>query len=1833
MIKNVFLLLITSLIACNTEFEKKKSTESDLSTPFMDLNKTVVSHPPKIISITAPVELAFNTEVIPPHQSGTVLDKSPFTFEPPVNGEARWLSQTLIRFTPSENLKPGITYKGLFKGKVALGDQRNVNDYEFTFKTAEQEVIYFNADFLPDSGVNMVRLVANLTFAQPFDLSRLKKDIVCKGEKKRLNVTVSQRADDPRKADLSVEPVMRGEKPVRFTFTLPGTYRAENREWQQEIILPEALSFRVMAHSDLGEVQGNKSVYGFRFSDPVKKGMDLSGYVSIDPPIDYSVSTDGKYLKVQAEFIYGNQYRIRLSKGLPSAFGTVLKEDYDASFSFRNLKPEVKWISKGIYLPSDNQFRLQLKSVNVKEINVSVTEIYSNNLGFFLQNNILHDNKNVSENEYYYYSPYSFGDLERVGKEIYNRQLKITDIKNKWINTEFDLTEVFSGRKNSAFVVTCRYNESNLCGKCINDRNDFTGDELFYNDDNYYSNPCQEGYYYRHGTVSKLLIASDIALTLKTAKDGIHVYAVNALKAQGVSGLLLALYSYQNQILERVKTDDNGHALLKSKDGYYIRGEDKGSMAVIRLDHPSWELSSYDIDGINEEKSGLDAFMYTDRGVHRPGDTIFLSAIIRSDRKIPPEDQMVDLKVKNPLDQVAFEERKRCGKNGHLLFTIPTDIQAPTGNYIAELKTGDVNFTKVLKVETVKPNRLKVNIGIDDTIRNPKAAVSAEIESRYLFGTPAAGLRAVVKAAYSSQTFTIPAFNEYTFGNPLRSFTERMQEIDDRKLNDEGKLQISHYIENINSVPELLNARYQVTVYEKGGGFTAQSKNVIVVPYSAFVGIKNVFRYGSAATGQAYELPIILVSDKGQNISGRKLKVRWYVNKRYWWYDYDNRDRKDFRTAENTYKIDEFELITNEKPILQKFEVEDVGQHFIEVIDEKSGHSAGLFFWASSWGEEASPEKAPQVLLSITSDKNKYYTGDKAQFSCETPDDGLAIFTVEQGSRILHQEVKKVKRGRTSFTVDITGEYVPNCYATVSLIQPVNRKTNDLPLRIYGVKPFSIEDERTRLKISLEAPEEIKANQKFEIKVNSTDQRDGTFTVAVVDEGLLDLTGFQTPDVWNHFFHKKRLGVLSRDNFEEILSSLVPNIDNKFSIGGDLGIERSRRAGESRVQRFKPVVLFSGPVSIGPGSSTKLTFNMPNYAGSVRIMLVGCAQNSYVSMEKTVPVRQELMILTTVPRVVRPGDLFSVPVSVFATSKNVTDVKIGIRVSGNLSIHGAPDTGITFNNPGEKDVRFLVNAGKSIGEATLIVNAVAGQYRTSDTTTLPLTAPNPYYIKVTDTLVSSEKDLSIVPRQIGIEGTNRARIAISRFPDIQIDKRLKDLILYPYGCIEQTVSGAFPQLYIDKLVDLKSYQNLSITDNVNAAINRLQSFIIDEGFSYWPTSQNFRNEVSEWGSVYAGHFLIEARKAGYHVPDNLFNHWLNYAKSRAKKVNRNNFRYQTYTLFLLSLAGKPHIGAMNLVMENHLNDLDPLSRKLLAGAYFLAGQKDAAEKADKHMTTEITTYRETGETYGSTLRDQCLIAYVSQIMGDKKTAMMLMRSIANQFSPMGWYSTQETAFALIAVCEIYGGQNLLGSTRNFTMEFQGGKRRNYELKGYQISLDISNEFNKVIKVKTDKPDPLYVNLFEEGIPLEDMVKTEQSGLELSRNFYDENGNPISMESISQGDQFWVRYRIRSTVSQRLKELALSSVFPSGWEIINPRMEEGNIAPWASNISISNGKYMDIRDDRVNWFFDLNHNAEANFFIKCNATFAGTFRLPPVTVEPMYSPDYYARIESGTVAVK
>ena len=1830
-----YMLVFVLVLFVSTCQKQQKTEESSpgvtVSQEKIDLEKALVSSPASLLSARDELRFQFKEPLVPGHFVGHVLDKNPFSFEPGVKGDAIWRSASVLVFKPVGNLPAGKTVKGVLNGKIALGEQKNVNDLDFSFKVAEQEVISFTGDFNPVSGKrNVARFSGQIEFSQPVNIEKLRRDLVLKGPEGKLDLTTSP---NTLGTVINIESgeVNREGKGKSYRLTLPKSYTADNQNWETHIPLPGINEFKVIAHMDMTETNADGYTYGFRFNEPVKSGMDISGFVSISPDINFTLKTEGRYLMVTGPFMPGKQYHMHITKGFPSEYENQLQGDYDQVFSLDNIKPEVQWLSEGVYLPTSNEYKLQFKSVNVAKVKLHVFEIFPQNIGFFVQENMLRETGNDNNN--YYYGD-TFRDLDRVAKEIYNKELDLTTEKNKWINTELDLSPTFKGKKNSVFVVSVRFDQDDLTGKPVSSRDNLSEGDLYFANDDYYNHPARPGYYYSHGNTSKLLISSDIGLTVKKAGDGLHVFALNVVTARPAAGLDLKLFGYQNQVLESGRTDGDGYLHFNSRESRgYIYGKDESGMALVRINHPAWEMNSFDVGGQEGARNGVDAFIYTERGVHRPGDTVHLAAIIRFDRGIPPKDQPVILTVNDPRGNKVLEKKESCGSNGHVYFQIPTNPEDPTGNWTAALEIAKQKFVQVLKIEAVKPNRLKIYADIPAILQHPGDVLTGNITSTYLFGAPAAGLKVAVDAILMHKDIDSEKYSDYTFTTPLVRFDEQYRDVFKGSLDENGVCNLNFTFDDLHNANGLVRVALHTRVYEKGGSFTENYKNTVLDPFGAYAGIKDIFNWNSVRFGESVEIPIIDVDAKGNPLSGRKLRVECFVNQKYWWWHYDEYDRQSYMNSKNTFRISSNDYVSGAEPVKHAMTFEDYGSHYIQVTDLESGHRAGYFVYCSRWGGRADVAEADERnVLQIRSDKNVYNVGDRAKLSFETPNQGTAVLTLEQGDNILHREWKNVTGTTTTFDVNLDPQMVPNVYAVIYVVQPRNDRNNDLPTRLYGVKTLNVEDQDTRLPLSMIVPDKLEPKQDFTVKVRSQASKPSTFTLAVVDEGLLDLTGFETPSPWDYFFQKIRLAVQTLDNFDDIIGMLFPDMDKYFTIGGGMMEEgRLKRLDRSQVQRFVPVVLYQEPMTINPGKEVDVKFTMPNYVGSVRIMLVAASGNSYVSKEETVPVKQPLMVLPDIPRVARPGDVFDLPVTVFAMEEAVKDVSVELQLSSNLHADTSRAS-LKFSKIGDQNITFKVKVGNRIGGDTLTVLANSGSYHADYTVNLPISSANPFYTEVKDTVIVDGESVTFVPEAFGLTGTNAARLVFSRLPNIDFDERLRYLIRYPYGCLEQTTSSVFPQLFLNELIETKDYQKQVITENINAAIKKYASFQLRDGFSYWPNSSFYRYEYNDWCTSYVGHFLTLAKSKGYYVPDDLYNHWLSFSRRYAKQINVKNHRYQAYRLFTLALAGAPEMGAMNLVRENYLDKLDPLSRKLLAASYYLAGQKDAALQVDQ-TNIKVESYRELSGTYGSGLRDRAMIAYLCLLMDDIKDATLIMTNIAREFNSSSWYSTQETAMVMLAASTLYAKVPGTGDSPQFRVEIPGQKDQKIELDRTQQVLELEGAWGKPVKISSGNHDPLYVALQVEGVPIEDRVQTVDHGISMSRSFFNDEGYPMGVNQVKQGESFWVQYTITNDFELHLEELALTSIFPAGWEILNQRLTGEDLPAWVRKANPSSGEYMDIRDDRVNWFFDLPSRRKITFMAHINPTFKGEYKLPPVSVEAMYSPEYYARLAGFTTVIK
>jgi hypothetical protein len=904
------------------------------------------------------------------------------------------------------------------------------------------------------------------------------------------------------------------------------------------------------------------------------------------------------------------------------------------------------------------------------------------------------------------------------------------------------------------------------------------------------------------------------------------------------------------------------------------------------------------------------------------------------------------------------------------------------------------------------------------------------------------------------------------------------------------------------------------------------------------------------------------------------------------------------------------------------------GRYLVYVRDPESGHATAQVVYIDwpYWARANRKDNENATMLSFSTDKETYAVGETVKVSFPSSGKGRALISIESGIRLIDHFWVETQAGETKFEFKTTSAMTPNCFVNISLLQPHSATANDLPIRLYGVIPINVENPDSHLKPVLAMPEVLKPESKTTITVREENGKPMTYTLAIVDEGLLDLTSFKTPDPWKHFNAREALGVKTWDLYDQVMGSFTGKIDKLLAIGGDGEGEGKKGA---KANRFKPMVYFAGPFELKPFGMGIHHVEIPNYVGSVRVMVVAGQDERYGNAEKTVPVRNPLMVLGTLPRVLGPGESVALPVNVFAMEKHVKDVSIEITTNEFLKPKDGTKKTVKFNKIGDEVVNFDLQVAEKLGVGKVNIVARSGKEVARYEIEIDVRTPNPKETDVVETVVEPGKEWNPKYALRGMEGTNKITVEVSSFPMVDFGNRLKYLISYPHGCIEQTTSAAFPQLFLSNVMDLDNNFRREITNNVNSAIQRIQLFQNSEGgFSYWPGG----NESSEWGTTYAGHFLLEAEAKGYRVPSGLKSNWIRYQKKMASnwRLQASNTDYgvrqyddltQAYRLYTLALAKSPDLGAMNRLRESA--NLSVAAKWRLAAAYQLSGQSDIARKLVNNATTTIPKYRELSFTFGSDLRDKAMILEVLTLMGDKGRGASLMKEISKELNSNQWMSTQTTAYGLIAISKFIGASPV-DKTMKFTYALNG---QNAQSKSTQIAIfkqDFSGKAlqkNGTLKFKNTGAGILYAKLSIEGVPVSGNETAASSNVSIGVNYYSMSGAKISVDKLEQGTDFIAEVTIsNSGVRGYLAEMAISQVFPSGWEIHNTRMDEMQAASTISDYPT----YQDFRDDRVYTYYNIPANKTKIFRFKLNAAYIGRFYLPAIATEAMYDNSIYAR---------
>ncbi len=1517
-----------------------------------------------------------------------------------------------------------------------------------------------------------------------------------------------------------------------------------------------------------------------KFSKELAENQAFQDFIQISPELNFRAWSVGKELKISANFEPGEKYQVKIAKGLKSNQGLINKGEEVNITLQKDLDPSLVFANDGVFLPSGAEYQVYIKSRNVKKIHLKVSQIFSNNISEYLRYKNLVGKKDDSTQEAFY----SSDGFNYVAKKVIDKKIELKNQKNTWISSALDLSDLKG--KSGIFSVSLSVDANDL---------DYKGENVYR--------------IINKASVSKNLIFSNIALSAQNLNKQLVVHARDFSKNEALENVKIELVSKQNQILQSQNTDSNGDAKFQIQEDdeiLYILASKENQISVLRFSNPL-STDGYDVEG-DQNHEMIKAFIYTDRGVYRAGDSVHLSVVARENTN--PLKHPINFTLINPKNQKIIENRILKSQNDIYYTQINLDKNAINGLYRANFNIAGVEFSKDILVQSVVPNRIKVELNADENRSLDDGSLNYELSSKYLFGALASNLKYQSVVYFSPKNYHNSKYKDYIFTNPSSLIISASAD-DKGNLDEKGRVQSSVEIpENIlNSQGYNFNARIVSEVFEKGGRSVKAVKDVNLNRYDYFVGMKALAN-SYVSEGETIDFYAIVSDLKEKLVSGKTLEYRIYQNDYYWWWDYDSYDEflRSIKQDTNTKLIEKGELTSSSEPMKFSFNTSNYyGQMFIELIDKESEVSTGQSFYVSSWGE---PSYADVVSsLKIKSDKNKYKIGQSAKIEFESVAGAKALITLSSNSKIIDRFVMDTQDESTSIELAMKKEYAPNIYVSVSLFQDYNKIDNDRALRLFGVIPLYVEDENTKLDLELKTPDKILPNSDFEIEIQSKDKRAFNYTVAIVDEGLLDLTDFKTPDIWKGFYAKTGFTLKTYDTYSQI----IPKFTGGDSVLGGLRVDKNR---DDSAQRFKPVALFNTPARSDETGFAKLKFKMPSYMGSVRVMVVANEKDAYGSVSKDIQVSAPLVMLETLPRTLKIGDNFTLLTQIFKTENRIKNATLSVR-SKNSLIKISPDTQtIDFKSATNLEVMMDANVSDNrIGKELLEFELKSEDYTYKNEIEIDIKPINAYTYENNTSLIKAGESKEFIIKDY-ILGTTNATLKLSPTPILDMDKRIKYLLNYPYGCIEQTTSAVLPQLFLDKFST--EFDKQKAINNINAAIERYSNFqTADGGFAYWQGG----DESNAWGSNYAGMFLILAKQNGYFVPDSMYERWLKYEQNFVQKSVYRDYMMdiKANSLYLLAMAKKPNISEMNLLYDN-LNTLSTEAKWQLAAAYKLAGVEDTAKQIASKISIEPDS-KYSFYTYGSLVRDEAIIANAyKQIYGTNNEE--LLQKISDTLLSKDYLSTQSTGYALYALAM---GANLENMNENFMDATLKIDDQAYTINQNQMQIFSFNDEKAIVSANKD----IFVSFGVEGVKASENSAFSNK-ISLDRAFYDEKGNKISPSEIGSGQTFYMRISVSlNEGANYVSNIALTQILPSGWEVSNTLLDDNT----PSFIKNSNYDFIDVRDDKIMWFFGLNKNRTHHFYIKLNAITPGSYTLSGAYAEAMYDDTYRALSESEKVVVK
>lgn len=1761
----------------------------------------------------------FNQDVISEDAVGDWDSIEYIKITPKVEGRFRWSATNELVFSPAQGFTPSTEYEAEFtkqvlkratNKKLYLGDEYESIKFHTEY-LMPQELSAFWAKGNSGSGV-VIRL--GISFNYRVDPKQIKDLINIEIGGKKASFTLDN-TDVSSEVFLTINGTPFGKEQslinVKFSKGIQiagGDYKTD-KEFELAQVLPSRFELQITnVESGFKDNKGFVRVSTSQEIDP----ENLEKAYSFEPNIDAKAEVTENGLYITGEFVINNAYTLTLKKQfLKGAIGGVLKEDSRHEVYFGEMPPSIAFRNKkAIYLSKSGSKNIAVDIVNVPDVRVRVYKIYENNILSYMRGNRYND---------YYYDDYYDGNsynyrLDNSGvysSEVMDKEIKTANLPKVNGVTAFNLDLPKIDNFKGIYLIQ------------ISSKTD----------------------YYLNAT--KLVSVSDIGLISKQSDKDLFVYANSILTAEPMGDVDLHIISANNQDVLQVKTNGDGIAIIKDfkeKLKHFNmamvtakKGED---FNYLLLSQTGVETSRFDVSGKRDHKTGLDAFIYGDRNIYRPGEKVYFNTIIRDKDWNPVADIPLKVKIIMPNGKEYAAIRKNTNSQGAVDGTFETSVSAVTGNYTIEVYNGNdvLLSSKSIGIEEFMPDRIKSTLTTNKPSYYLNDNITAQIEAVNYFGPPAANRNYEIEFSLSRKNFNPKGYSDYNFYIETKQSFNRV--LRTGKTDEAGRA--SEAIELANEYKDMgvLQASLYATVFDESGRPVNRNKRVDVFTQKTLFGIRLDDYY--LGVNQPMQTQLVALDKDGKLVNNAKAEVEVV---RFEWQNVLTRSYSRYRyTSKRIEKTMTKKVVTfNNGKATFNFIPPVSGSYEIRIKRPGAERYVANWFYAYRWGStlNTSFDVNTEGTVDIVFDKEKYEVGDKAKILFKTPFVGKLLVTLERNGIYEHRVVKTDKKS-AEITIDVKDEYLPNIYVSATLIKSL--ENSNIPLMVaHGYGNLSVEKKSTILPVEIKAVTKSRSSTKQKITVKTKAEKNIEVTIAVVDEGILALKNFQTPDPHGHFYAKRALEVNSYD----LYPYLFPEMTSKSSSGGD-GYDLEKRVNPLSNNRVKLVAFWSGILTTNSNGEATYEVDLPKFSGDLRIMAVAYKNKAFGSASANMKVADPLVVTSGLPRFFSPGDVIEMPVNISNTTAKDANAKVSVNVSGPVEVITTGNENVSVTANKENRVIFKLKAKAQIGEAKVKV-AVSGLGETFTDETDITVRPSTSLLKtsVSGQMKAGEsKTLEMNPDYI--PSSIESKLVISKNPMAEFIDRFDYLIGYPHGCVEQTVSKAFPQLYFADFVKnsgsktkikLRSDENeMNPAYNVREAIRKLQGMQLYNGsMTYWAGSYY----EHWWGSAYAAHFLLEAQKAGYDVDNNVLDKLLNYLnyKTNTKKIY--SYRYYTgnsyvmkkyvareviYGLYVLSRAGRPNRSVMNYYKGNQkvlTND----SRYMLAAAYSLISDRASFNDLVPKQYYENDLSQSTGGSFYSPMRNLAISLH-ALVESDIEHPQIptLAHNLSTQLRKSRYVNTQELTFAFLALGKL--AQNAGKANVSATVKVNGKVIGNFANKDLTIENDKLKGQN--VTISSSGNGTLYYYYETEGLSATGQYVEEDNFLRVRKDFYNRYGQRILGNTFKQNDLIVVRISIVSLQNMDIDNVVVTDMLPAGFEIENPRITEGRDFDWTKHRAYP--QHFDVRDDRINFYLNPS-NKERYLYYTVRAVTKGKYRMGPVSADAMYNGEYHSYNGAGEIVVE